>query len=304
VSIVENTPVSVGDSVVRTLRWDSPGIVGGEARLTGQFTCGSSTAQQVSIDFHTIGLRLVNTEYKSDISSDDDGFVNVPLEFSGLGQQVWEVRLEGPVDRIATTAPTQNLGDGSKVNLTISPNGLLVPGMVARGEIVLRDSQGLEQSIEVILTAEQFEQGGELVRFFSDPANLIITMAGLIALSVLLGMRKRKSPQSKIREAGRQQAINHLKTVGPTRPTPMPQSQFSAQPQTIPHQEASQQNVQNESYLSELLEADSGEPRPESISDGVAEFTGPERPSSQPSQQSKVGITHDPNEIPDLDDLL
>ena len=119
VSIVENTPLSAGESVVRTLRWDTPGIVGGEARLTGEFTCGSSIAQQVSIDFHTIGLRLVNNEFKSDISSDDDGFVNVPLEFTGLGQQVWEVRLEGPVDRIATTAPTQNLGDGSKINLTL-----------------------------------------------------------------------------------------------------------------------------------------------------------------------------------------
>ena len=261
VSIVENTPLSAGESVVRTLRWDTPGIVGGEARLTGEFTCGSSIAQQVSIDFHTIGLRLVNTEFKSDISSDDDGFVNVPLEFTGLGQQVWEVRLEGPVDRIATTAPTQNLGDGSKINLTLSPNGLLVPGMVARGEIVLRDSQGLEQSIEVILTAEQFEQGGELVRFFSDPANLIITMSGLIALSVLLGMRKRKSPQSKIREAGRQQAINHLNTAGgDPRPSPMSQSQFSAQPQTMTPQGENQQNVQAERYLSELLELESDEP--------------------------------------------
>ena len=304
VSIVENTPLSAGESVVRTLRWDTPGVVGGEARLTGEFTCGPSIAQQVSIDFHTIGLRLVNTEFKSDISSDDDGFVNVPLEFTGLGQQVWEVRLEGPVDRIATTSPTQNLGDGSKINLTISPNGLLVPGMVARGEIVLRDSQGLEQSIEVILTAEQFEQGGELVRFFSDPANLIITMSGLIALSVLLGMRKRKSPQSKIREAGRQQAINHLNTAGDSRPSPMPQSQFSAQPQTMSPQGENQQNVQAERYLSELLEVESDEPRPHSITDGVAKFTGPGRPSSQPSQQSKVDVSIDPNAIPDLDDLF
>ena len=277
VSIVENDPLSAGESVVRTLRWDSPGIVGGEARLTGEFTCGSSIAQQVSIDFHTIGLRLVKTEFNSDISSDDDGFVNVPLEFTGLGQQVWEVRLEGPVDRIATTAPTQNLGDGSKINLTLSPNGLLVPGMVARGEIVLRDSQGLEQSIEVILTAEKFEQGGELVRFFSDPGNLIITMSGLIALSVLLGMRKRKSPQSKIREAGRQQAINHLNTAEDPRLSPLPQSQFSAQPQTM---------------------------SPQSISDGVAKFTDPEGHSSQPSQQSKVDVSIDPNAIPDLDDLF
>ena len=86
-------------------------------------------------------------------------------------------------------------------------------------------------------------------------------MSGLIALSVLLGMRKRKSPQSKIREAGRQQAINHLNTAGgDPRPSPMPQSQFSAQPQTMSPQGENQQNVQAERYLSELLEVESNEP--------------------------------------------
>ncbi len=301
VSIVETAALSAGESVIRTLRWDTPGIVGGEARLTGEFTCGSSLPQQVSIEFHTIGLRLMNSEFKNDISSSEEGFVLIPLEFTGLGQQVWEVRLEGPIERIATTSPTQNLGDGSTLNLSISPNGLLVPGMIARGEIVLRDSQGLEQSIEVVLTAEQFEQGGELVRFFSDPANLIITMAGLLALSVLLGMRKKKSPQSKIREAGRQQAINHLNTAGQGNLSPTIQSQFSAQPQTGQQQ---QQNVHAERYLSQLIEDENGEPRPQSISDGVEDFSGPDRPSAQPAQQHRVGVSTDPNSIPDLDDLF
>jgi hypothetical protein len=36
----------------------------------------------------------------------------------------------------------------------------------------------------------------------------------------------------------------------------------------------------------------------------VAKFTGPEVHSSQPSQQSKVDVSIDPNAIPDLDDLF
>jgi hypothetical protein len=196
---------------------------------------------------------------------------------------MWEVRFEGPLGRIATTEPNQELGDGSIINLTINPNDLLVPGMVARGELVLRDSQGLEQRSEVILTGEKFEQGGEIVRFFSDTSNIILTMAGLLALSVLLGMRSRKSLTAKVRDRGRAQALQHLDSVGPARPGKMP--------------------VINQVDLQHLQTGDISS-RPQSIGAGVEQFTGPNRPSSAPQSITKVEVTYDPNHIPDLDDIL
>jgi hypothetical protein len=45
-------------------------------------------------------------------------------------------------------------------------------------------------------------------------------------------------------------------------------------------------------------------PRPQSIGEGVEQFTGPNRPSSAPESITKVEVTYDPNHIPDLDDIL
>ncbi|MBT4059528.1 MAG: hypothetical protein HOE69_04390 [Euryarchaeota archaeon] len=297
-SILESTPLTPGLSEIRTIRWDSFGIVGGEARLTGNFSCGASPNLSVDIVFYNIGLRLENGLFAGDVAVDGVSYSEIQLQFTGLGDQVWEVRLEGPVERIATTDTTQTLGDGSVINLSIEPNGLLVPGMVARGEIVIRDSQGLEQSVEISLTAEQFEQGGEIVRFFSDPSNLILTMAGLLALSVLLGMRTKKSQVDKIRAAGRKKAAIQSKGGGQIRPAANPQSQFSAQPQSTTHQVSGPDD-----YEKELLELANVNSRPRSISDGVEISSGPDRPGNKPTMHHKVGVINDPNEIPDLDDF-
>ncbi|DAC51513.1 MAG TPA: hypothetical protein HA340_01685 [Candidatus Thalassarchaeaceae archaeon] len=283
ISIIENEALTPGITETRTLRWDEQGIIGGEARLEGEFTCGASAPQIVSIKFYNIGLRLSTDSFAHDIPYSSNSWLEIPLDFNGDGQQMWEVRLEGPLDRIATTDPNQELGDGSIVNLTLNPNDLLVPGMVARGELVLRDSQGLEQRSEVILTAEQFEQGGEIVRFFSDTSNIILTMAGLLALSVLLGMRPRKSLTAKVRDRGRAQAMQHLDSEGPARPGKKPVIN-----------QVDPQHLQTQNISA----------RPQSIGEGVEQFTGPNRPSSAPQSITKVEVTYDPNHIPDLDDIL
>ena len=283
VSIVENQVLTPGITETRTLRWDSTGIIGGEARLEGEFTCGSSAPQLVRIKFHNIGLRLITDTLSEDIPYSSNSWIEFPLDFNGEGQQMWEVRFEGPLDRIASTQSNQELGDGSVVNVTIEPNDLLVPGMVARGEIVLRDSQGLEQRSEIILTGEKFEQGGEIVRFFSDTSNIILTMAGLLALSVLLGMRPRKSITDKVREKGRAQAMKELGQLDPDGTDKKPLT-----------------NQVNQQYPNS---PDAGI-IPPSIGEVSQQFTDPSRPSYSPHSTTKVEVTYDPNHIPDLDDMF
>ncbi len=283
VSIVENQVLTPGITETRTLRWDSTGIIGGEARLEGEFTCGSSAPQLVRIKFHNIGLRLITDTLSEDIPYSYNSWIEFPLDFNGEGQQMWEVRFEGPLDRIASTQSNQELGDGSVVNVTIEPNDLLVPGMVARGEIVLRDSQGLEQRSEIILTGEKFEQGGEIVRFFSDTSNIILTMAGLLALSVLLGMRPRKSITDKVREKGRAQAMKELGQLDPDGTDKKPLT-----------------NQVNQQYPNS---PDAGI-IPPSIGEVSQQFTDPSRPSYSPHSTTKVEVTYDPNHIPDLDDMF
>ena len=281
VSIIEDWEITPGGTQTMTLRWDSYGIIGGEARLDGEFACGDSQPQIVSIKFYNIGLRLDLESFSEDIPYSSNSHLEIPLEFYGEGEQIWEVRFEGPIERIATTEQNQNLGDGSIVNVTIKPNDLLVPGMVARGELILRDSQGLEQRFELIVTAEKFEQGGEIARFFSDPSNVILTMSGLLSLSVLLGMNIRKKGSGKVATNGSAKETQKLENFSSLRPNDKPAT-----------------GTLNYNYINE-----NNAQRPNSIGDGVEDFSGPNRPSGVPGKTQKVEVTYDPNYIPDLDDI-
>ena len=222
--------LTAGDSSSRQILWDSVGSAGTSGRLIGNATCGGGEAVALDIDFFVIGQRLTSGTHNADIPYEGNSFIEVPLEFEGSGRRLYDVRIEGPLERITTTADSQTLTDGSIVNISIDPNGLLSPGMLASGDIILRDQDGLEQSITVVLTAEQFEQGGEIIRFFSDPSNIIMVMAGMLALSVLLGISGKKgSGMSRIRNAAKRKVNieklpratgeSYSPTGGPSRPS-------------------------------------------------------------------------------------
>lgn len=291
VSLVENSALTPPTSA-RTIRWDGMATAGSEARITGEFTCGTSPAQSVDIIYHTIGLRLTSESFSNDIPVEGGSSLEVPLEFTGHGQQTWEVRLEGPLSRIATTQTQQNLGDGARVNLSIDPNGLLVPGMVARGDLVLRDSQGLEQSVEIILTAEQFEQSGEVIRFLSEPSNLIMVMAGLFAFSILLGMRTKESQLSKIKKAGKKKASQNMapqQMVAGQQIGHYPSRQTQTTPITI-EQLAMQDNTDSNTIIG--------------LGQYEAQQSGFIRPKTIPQNAHQSRVTYDPNGMSELDDLL
>ena len=154
--------------------------------------------------------------------------------------------------------------------------------MVARGELILRDSQGLEQRFELIVTAEKFEQGGEIARFFSDPSNVILTMSGLLSLSVLLGMNIRKKGSGKVATNGRAKETQKLENFSSLRPNDKPAT-----------------GTLNYNYINE-----NNAQRPNSIGDGVEDFSGPNRPGEVPQKMNRVEVTYDPNHIPDLDEVI
>ncbi len=331
--------LTAGILVERTLSWDSNGIPTTSGRLTGDFSCGSSPPVEVNIEFNTIGMRLKTEQFDGDVGYKGTSYSEVPLQFDGAGSQMWEVRIEGALSRIASTDATQSLGDGSIVNLTIEPNGLLVPGMVAKGEVVLRDPQGLEQSLAVTLTAEQFEQGGELVRFFSDAGNLIMVMAGLFAFSVLLSMTSTgKSAAQRIRDKGRKRATRKAASRGgrrgiqpsdtlqspfnseePRRPESTPVSHDVSQ-NTVYHRMAEERFAEAERLARKLGITDTTAPRtaarrypegtPASLPDAETAITGPSRPTTQtkpPSGKtapSQAKVSHNVDDLYGFDDIL
>lgn len=277
------TPLSAGESSTRAILWDTVGSAGTSGRLIGNASCGDGAKVALDIDFFVIGLRLTSDTYNADIPYEGLSYIEVPLKFDGLGNREYEVRLDGPLERISATSGTQTLSDGSVVNLSVDPDGLLVPGMLASGQIILRDADGLEQSMTVILTAEQFEQGGEIVRFFSDPSNIILVMAGMLALSVLLGISgEKKSRISRMRDAARRKVKGETYSPagGQSRPSG-PSGEYTVSGVTP-------------SNLTEDVSQDS---RVEMRPAGPQPSGGVQPTSSQPSS----GFS-DPNAIPDLDD--
>ena len=174
------------------INWQGQGAAGTAGRLVGNATCTpGGAAIQLDIPWYVIGALLQMEEFEYDIPVKELSTVSIPLTFKGGGSGDFDVRIEGPLSRIATApAGTQVLSDGSEIELSIDPKGLLMPGMVAKGEVVLRDADGLEQSFTVTLIAEGFEGGGELVWLLSEPSNLIMIAAAMLAFSILLNITK------------------------------------------------------------------------------------------------------------------
>ena len=181
------------------INWQGEGIAGTAGRLVGNATCApEGPVIQLDIPWFVIGALLQMEEFEYDIPVESLSTVTIPLNFKGDGSGNFDIRVEGPLSRIASApAGTQVLSDGSEIELSIDPNGLLMPGMVAKGEVVLRDADGLEQSFTVTLIAEGFEGGGELVRLLSEPSNLIMIAAGMLAFSFLLSITKASTNKQK-----------------------------------------------------------------------------------------------------------
>ena len=73
------------------------------------------------------------------------------------------------------------ISPGDDIEILIEPEGLLVPGMIARGELVLVDNFGIELRIPITLEAKSTFNSNVLFSWFAEPGN------GLLVISILLG---------------------------------------------------------------------------------------------------------------------
>ena len=116
------------------------------------------------------------------------------LSFEGQGTYSYDVVIEGPLSRIATTGSQQNLGQGSTLTLQINPDGLLAPGMIANGKVQLYDQFGLAGEFNVSLQAEPPGPAGSALMWLADPGNNVQLISILFALWIISsGPRKQKS---------------------------------------------------------------------------------------------------------------
>jgi len=169
------------------LVFDSPGVKGVVGTISGTVDCSSGSIIDVRHEFEILGSIPVNSYFESNIIVDEISMITIPLEFVGDEEQMWLVGLEGPLERIATTGNRQSLGPGDSIILEIDPDGLLTPGMLAKGEVVIASDSGHQWIVEVELTADSEESDG--MAFVRDPGVLVPVALCLCALWVIMGIK-------------------------------------------------------------------------------------------------------------------
>ena len=137
-----------------------------------------------------VGHRLSTDELYSVISWESPSLVRVTPEYEGDGEMSYSVALEGAVSRIATAQSPAQLDPGDSIILDVDPKGLLEPGMLARGVIVLSDVHGSEHRIPLLLEAESPFTGDGWLAWLAEPANGLLVIAILLSITIATGGRR------------------------------------------------------------------------------------------------------------------
>ncbi len=168
------------------IRFSSSGLIGVVGLITGTISCSQGTDFNIEHEFEILGNIPVESTFSSNIAVVESSVVEVPIEFEGDASQMWLVGIDGPLSRVAETQVNQELSDGSKIVLEINPSGLLVKGMVVRGEIILASDSGHNYHIDIELVADDEEES--TIEEWTSPAKLIPIALALSALWVVLGI--------------------------------------------------------------------------------------------------------------------
>ena len=158
--------------------------------LVGTIGCDGESKTDISLEIDVVGHRLSTDELYSVISWESPTVVRVTPEYEGDGEMSYSVALEGAVSRIATAQSPAQLGPGDSIILDVDPKGLLEPGMLARGVIVLSDVHGSEHRIPLLLEAESPFTGDGWLAWLAEPANGLLVIAILLSITIATGGRR------------------------------------------------------------------------------------------------------------------
>ena len=166
--------------------WDSPRN-SDSGQIFGIIKCGDSNQLNVKFNWKSIGNRIDTDYFEGTIHFEEVSEVVIPLEFEGNDSRTYQLEYVGPLERIAKSPSEVTLSPGDELVVTIDPNGLLSPGMYARGHIVLHD--GLyEYEIEVVLQSEFLEGQSVISKYIGSPGQLIAISLALGGLWFLLSI--------------------------------------------------------------------------------------------------------------------
>ena len=139
------------DSGEPSLVFSAQGTANSISRLRGSLSCDDSS---IHLDYPVQVLNRipVESDYIATIDPYEKTTLTVPISSLGGGKQRLNVMMDGPLERVASTATSVDL-DEAALSMVIEPNGLLSENMVVYGELVLMTEEGLAWTIDIELQA-------------------------------------------------------------------------------------------------------------------------------------------------------
>ena len=112
----------------------------------------------VDADFLTkwylVEHKIVEREVRLDIDSTKDQTIMLETVMIGSGTMFYNLHIDGPASRVVEIESVVSLESGEPIPLSITPNGLLGASMLARGEVVLVDNNGIQTNLPFVLYTE------------------------------------------------------------------------------------------------------------------------------------------------------
>ena len=156
--------------------------------IEGTIGCKDHPKNHVSIDWIVVNHKLSTEELVETVPWDSDSIISLYPESLGSGPRVYRITIEGAAGRISEPITNGEFYPGDPIELRITPDGLLEPRMIAKGELVILDSNNVVQRIPFQLTGEGELPFGPL-NWLAIPSNAISMVLILMALSLATANR-------------------------------------------------------------------------------------------------------------------
>jgi M6 family metalloprotease-like protein len=187
-SIMKEVSIAPGTSYIEIINYSSNFNTKGQ--IKGQIGCKNSNLLDIDLDWIKVGHKISNSTLEKIISWEEDSKVYFYPEYMGNKSRFYTISLSGAISRISNPITQGSVSPGDPIIIAVTPNGLLKQGMIAKGELILTDSNSIEERIPIILQAESPFMGEGFLPWIAQPSNGILTICLLWSLSILTKTRK------------------------------------------------------------------------------------------------------------------
>ena len=154
--------------------------------IIGTMGCDSNF-RQIDLRWHNVGHRIISDSFFLMIDHDKENTYSILPEYDGDSSRFYNIEIQGAASRIATLEQSQNIIPGDEIEVSVNPDGLLLPGMIARGELVLVDNFGIELRIPVTFEAKSTLNSNLIFSWLAEPGNGLFMISILLAISIISG---------------------------------------------------------------------------------------------------------------------